>query len=338
LFRNAMSFGHGPRRRAVLGLAATALLAMTTGCSALGSNDTAATSGNASVEKSKINISVLTAADLAPLYLADQNGYFKQEGLELNISVAASGAATLTKLVGGESDIIFSSYVGLFVAQSKKIADIKLVADAVSASPNSLLVMTKPNSSVKSVQDLAGKKIAITAPGTASDTLTKAIMKANDVDFTKVSWVPMAFTEMSAALGRGDVDAAFMSEPFITQAAKTVGAVPVVDVASGATADFPVAGFAALGKFVSGNPKTVAAFQRAMKKATDESADRAKIEPLIVKFAKVDADTAALITLPNYHSTMDPRRLQRVPDLLQEFGLIDARVDVTPMLAPQAIS
>ena len=47
---------------------------------------------------------------------------------------------------------------------------------------------------------------------------------------------------------------------------------------------------------------------------------------------------AALITLPSYHSTMDPRRLQRVPDLLQEFGLINKRVDVTTMLAPQAIS
>jgi NitT/TauT family transport system substrate-binding protein len=338
LFRNAMSFGHGARRRAVLGLAASALLVMTTGCSALGSNDSAATGGNASVEKAKINISVLTAADLAPLYLANQNGYFKQEGLEVNITTAASGAATLTKLVSGESDVIFSSYVPLFVAQATGAADIKLVADAVSASPNSTMVIAGPNSPVKTVQDLAGKKIAITAPGTATDTLTKAIMKANNVDFTKVSWVPMAFPDMSTALGKGDVDAALMVEPFLTQAAKTVGAVPVVDAASGPTADFPVAGYASLAKFTAENPKTIAAFQRAMKKATDDAADRAKIEPMIVKYAKVDADTAALITLPNYHSTMDPRRLQRVPDLLQEFGLIKKRVDVTQMLAPQAIS
>jgi NitT/TauT family transport system substrate-binding protein len=311
---------------------------MTTGCSALGSDDSASSGGNASVEKAKLNISVLSAADLAPLYLANQDGFFKQEGLEVNITVAASGAATITKLVAGEADIIFSSYVGLFVAQSKNAADIKLVADAVSAAPNSLMLMATPNSSVKTVQDLAGKKIAITAPGTASDTLTKAIMKANNVDFSKVTWVPMGFPEMPTALSKGDVDAAFMSEPVLTQAAKTTGATPIVDVASGPTADFPVAGYAALGKFASENPKTVAAFQRAMKKATDETTDRAKVEPIVVKYAKVDADTAALITLPNYHSTMDPRRLQRVPDLLQEFGLISKRVDVTTMLAPQAIS
>lgn len=336
MFRNAMSFGHG-RRRVLLGLAAATLL-MTTGCSALGSDDSASSGGNASVEKAKLNISVLSAADLAPLYLANQDGFFKQEGLEVNITVAASGAATITKLVAGEADIIFSSYVGLFVAQSKNAADIKLVADAVSAAPNSLMLMATPNSSVKTVQDLAGKKIAITAPGTASDTLTKAIMKANNVDFSKVTWVPMGFPEMPTALSKGDVDAAFMSEPVLTQAAKTTGATPIVDVASGPTADFPVAGYAALGKFASENPKTVAAFQRAMKKATDETTDRAKVEPIVVKYAKVDADTAALITLPNYHSTMDPRRLQRVPDLLQEFGLISKRVDVTTMLAPQAIS
>jgi NitT/TauT family transport system substrate-binding protein len=107
-------------------------------------------------------------------------------------------------------------------------------------------------------------------------------------------------------------------------------------VASGPTEDFPIAGYGALGKFINENPKTVAAFQRAMKKATDEaSADRSKIQPLIVEFAKVDQDTASLLTLPNYHSTLDARRLQRVPDQLQEFGIIPQRIDVNTMIAPQ---
>jgi NitT/TauT family transport system substrate-binding protein len=163
-------------------------------------------------------------------------------------------------------------------------------------------------------------------------------MRANGVDFSKVQWVSIPFTDMSAAMGRGDIDAAYMPEPFITNAAKSIGAVPVIDVAAGPTADFPIGGYSALSKFTSANPKTVAAFQRAMKKATDDAADRAKIQPLIVEFAKVDADTAALVTLPNFHSTLDPRRLQRVPDQLQEFGVTKKRIDVGTMLVQSATS
>jgi NitT/TauT family transport system substrate-binding protein len=166
--------------------------------------------------------------------------------------------------------------------------------------------------------------------------MTKAVMKANGLDYAKVQWVPIPFPEMAAALSRGDVDAAYLPEPFITQAAKSTGAAQVIDVATGPTEDFPIAGYGALGKFVNENPKTVAAFQRALKKATDEaSADRSKIQPLIVEFARVDRDTAALLTLPNYHSSLDARRIQRVPDQLQEFGIIPQRIDASTMLSPQ---
>jgi NitT/TauT family transport system substrate-binding protein len=333
-----MSTGHGTRRRVVLGLAVTALLAATTGCSALGSNDSSTSGGNASVEKAKINVAIITTIDLAPFHLANKNGYFKQEGLDVEFSVNPSSPVALQKVISGEADIAFASYVPVFTAQDKGAADLKIVADSVSASPNSNMVMTTPNSSVKTVKDLAGKKIGIPAPGTASDTMTKAVMKANGVDFSKVQWVLTPFTDMATALSKGDIDAAYMPEPFITNSAKSVGAVPVVDVASGPTEDFPIGGYAALAKFTSANPKTVAAFQRAMKKATDEAADRAKIQPMIVEFAKVDADTAALVTLPNFHSTLDPRRLQRVPDQLQEYGITSKRIDVSSMLVQSATS
>jgi NitT/TauT family transport system substrate-binding protein len=340
LLRHAISTTRGTRRRAGLSLAMAALLAAgsLTGCSALGGTDNSS-SGNASVEKATIKVAILPTIDLSPLFLAQKEGYFKAEGLTVQVVDAPSGQATLQKMISGEVDIAFATYVPFFLAKSKGVADIKLVADSVSASPNSNVIVTSPNSPVKTVKDLAGKKIGVTATGTASDTLTKAIMKANGVDYTKVQFVPTPFPAMAAALTHGDIDAAYMAEPFITQAEKSIGAAKVVDVASGPTEDFPIAGYGALAKFVSANPKTVAAFQRAMKKASDEaSTDRAKVQPIIVSDAKVDADTAALVTLPNYHSTMDPSRLQRVPDQLLEFGLIPSRIDVTPMLAAQPTS
>jgi len=330
-----------PRRSVAIGLALTAAMTLSalSGCSALGgSDDSAASSGSGSLEMSKIKVSVMPTIDLAPFHLATKNGYFKQEGLDVEVVNAASGQASLQKLLGGEVEIAYSSYTPFFIAKSKGAGDIRFVSDASSAAPKSTEIVAMPNGPVKGVKDLAGKKIAITAENTICDTLTKSVMRDNGVDFSGVKWVSLPFPSIAAAVKNGEVDAGFLTEPFITQAAKTVGAVPILDTATGATQDFPTAGYGALGKFTDGNPKTVAAFQRAMQKATTESADRSKIEPLMVEFAKIDPDTASLTTLLTFQSTLDARRLQRVPDLMQQFGTIQQRVDVTPMIAQQAKS
>jgi len=190
---------------------------------------------------------------------------------------------------------------------------------------------------VKTVNDLAGKRIAMTARNTASDLLAKSLMKDHGVDISKVNWVPIPFPNVAAALQQGQVDAALLPEPFLTQSAKTAGAIPVIDVNTGATQDFPLSGFGATKKWVQSNPKTLAAFQRALQKATSETnRDRSKIEPLLVKYAKIDEDAAKLLSLPSFGAKLDARRLQRVPDLMLQMGAITSPVDAAQMIAPQA--
>ncbi|WP_091669288.1 ABC transporter substrate-binding protein [Amycolatopsis marina] len=324
-----------PRRRVRAGVlvAALGLLASTSGCGLLGSSDEA-DGGDGELEKSTITVSIMPTTDLAPFHLAMKNGYFTDEGLNVETVNAPSGQASLSKLIGGEVDIAYSSYTPFFVAHGQKAADIKFVADASSAGPRTVMVVAMPDSKVKGVKDLAGKKIAVTATNTISDVLVKSTMRANGVDFADVDWVSVPFPETAAALERGDADAAFLTEPFITLAAKSVGAVPVVDTATGPTEDLPTAGYGSLAKFADGNPKTVAAFQRAMQKATDEAAaDRSKVEPLLVEHGKIDEDTAALTSLLTFQSALHAQRLQRVPDLLLEFGVIEEPMDAAAMIA-----
>ncbi|MFJ7211966.1 ABC transporter substrate-binding protein [Amycolatopsis sp. NPDC098790] len=335
-----MSSGRVRTRRAALGLALTVAAATAlTGCSALGSDDSSSTSTGGGLEKSKIKVSILPTTDLAPFWLAQDGGYFKAEGLDVESVVAASGQASMTKAISGEADIALSTYIPFFVAKSTGAADVQLVADATSVNAKSNAIVTVPNSTVKTVNDLAGKRIAITAKNTASDILTKSVMKDHGVDFNSVNWVTMQLPNMAAALQQGQVDAAYMPEPQLSQAAKIAGATPVIDVNTGASQDFPLTGYGAATKWVQANPKTLAAFQRAMKKATlDAINDRSKVEPLLVKYAKIDEDTAKLLTLPGYGSTLDARRIQRVPDLLLQMGVITSKVDAAAMIAPQVTS
>ena len=334
------------RVRTRLPLIATALTLVTalSGCSLLGGDDNegeSTSTGSGGLEKSTITVSIMKTTDLAPFHLAMKEGFFKDEGLTIKKVDAKSGGESTTKLVGGEVDIAYSSYTPFFAAESKgaakNLGGIKLVADASSAGPGSCLVVAMPNSPVKSVKDMAGKRVAVTAKGTISDLLVNSTLKTNGVDYASIQWVPTPFPATAQALKENQVDAAFVTEPFITDTERNAGAVPVFDTATGPTADMPTAGWASSGNFAKENPKTIAAFQRAMQKGTDKAlSDRSLVEPLLVEFSGVDAETAKMATLLTFQSKLDATRIQRVPDLMQEFGVITAPMDVSKMMVPTA--
>jgi NitT/TauT family transport system substrate-binding protein len=283
----------------------------------------------------------MTTTDLAPFHLAVKNGYFRDAGFTFDpakdVTVAKSGGDSVAKLTAKDVDIAYSSYTPFFVAKSKGAGDIKLVADASSAGPNSCVVVAMPSSKVKNIRDMAGVRVAVTARNTISDLLVMSTLKTNGIDWRSIQWVETPFPQTADALAKGNVDAAFVTEPFYTSAMKTVGAVPIFDTAVGPTANMPTAGYGAIADFVAKNPKTLAAFQKVMERATIEAkADRNKVEGLLQEFAKIDEATAKLSTLLSFSSTLDATRIQRVPDLMLEFGVIKDKIDVASMIAKPA--
>jgi NitT/TauT family transport system substrate-binding protein len=295
------------------------------GCGLLGDDEPAQSS-------SKIKVAVLPTMDTVPLQLAIDEGIFKQEGLEVETVTAASGADCVAKLASGEVQVAFSSWTPFFVAKEKKAADIRLVADATSASPGYAVVVTMPNSPITSITDLAGKRIAITARLTISHLLVQAQLKAAGVDPDGVQWIELPFPQMADKLAQNQIDAAFFVEPFLRQAVKKVGAKPLFDTLAGPTAGLPLTGYGATAGYLSGNRETIEKFQRGLKKATDEvRADRSKVDPLLEKIAKVDRETARQTVLTDFVSTLDPARIQRVVDLMVEFKALSERIDVAEM-------
>jgi NitT/TauT family transport system substrate-binding protein len=336
--------GRGLRTR--LPMAATAIMLVTTltSCGLLGSEDesnAAASGGNGDLEKTKIKVATQLTSDVAPFHLALKEGFFKDEGLDVEyVDVPNSGLA-IEKLLGGETVMSYGTYTPFIAVESQKGAQnqggMKIIADASSAGPGSTMIVALPDSKVKSVKDMAGAKVAIPATGTIADLLTSSVVKANGIDPKKINWIQTTFPDMPAALKSKRVDAAFVTEPFITLTQKVAGAQPVFDTAVGATADMPTAGWATTGDFVQENPKTVAAFQRAMQKATDLALeDRSLIEPILVEYTKVDEDTAKMATLLTFQSKLDAKRIQRVSDMMLEFKAIPKPIDVSGMVVPSA--
>jgi NitT/TauT family transport system substrate-binding protein len=278
-------------------------------------------------ETATITVGVPPVVDAAPLYLAERRGYFRQEGLTVRFQQLQGGGATIPAMVAGSVQVSFASYVSLFLAKSQG-TDLTVIADGDRARPGFGGVYTMPSSPIRAPADLAGKKVAVDSLNDVDDLSTTAVLQAAGVDAHQLHFVQVPFPEMGVTLRRGQVDAVWVAEPYATSVKGTLNARRIVDPFSGPTAGLPVAGYAVTRRFADGNPRTVAAFVRALREGVADAADPSKVASVLPRYTSITADLAGRLTLPQYAAVPDPARLQRVADLMRQQGKVAHQLDV----------
>jgi NitT/TauT family transport system substrate-binding protein len=318
---------HARTHRSTLLASLAILLIVGSGC---GTNAT--TRAPAAVEHAQLVVATLPVVDNAALFIAIKKGYFAQEGLTVTTTPVNSGPQALTKLDSGAADIIFGNYVSDILAVNGG-QRLRVISDGYAAAPNAFMLTVPANSPIHTPAQLAGKRIAVNATNNIGALLTLAALKPYGVTRTNVTLVTVPFPDMARALTAGTVDAAWITEPALTQTAQQIGADELLDTASGPTAAMPIAGYATTQRFSDSAPMTVAAFQRALRRAALDAADRREVENIVPAYIPgITAQTTALMALGSYPATLSRTRLQRVADLMTEFGLLTHHLDVTPML------
>lgn len=289
------------------------------------------------LEKPRIKLGVLPVVGAASVFLAKDNGYFDAEGLTVDFVTIQGAGAAVPAMANGDLDLVFGNYVSFFTAEAKNEVEVRFIADGYFAEPRTWMVLVGKDSKLQKASDIGGKKVAVTTTSSLADLTIKAVLGTSGSTVTPPTFVEMAYTDMGAALQNHTVDAALLSEPYITDVSKRTGAFPLFDAAAGPTASFPISGYATTEKFANAHQNTIRAFQRALGKgAALASTDRTAVEKAVHKFANVDEQTAALMTMVGYPTRLDPTRLQRVPDLMFSYGIISARLDVHPLILPSA--
>ncbi|MFC4535869.1 ABC transporter substrate-binding protein [Sphaerisporangium dianthi] len=312
-------------------LAALALAA----CGSNGKDSSAAPANAGGLEKTTINVSTSAIADHSAVYIAQKRGFFKEEGLTVKTELTPSTAATLPKLMNGSLDVAALAYFSIVSSQEAKAGDWRVVADAYQAGPDVIDLVVPKDSKIKSIKELAGKRISIAAPNSVGQLAVGATLKTAGIDIKSIQWVPLAFPEMPAKLLAGEIDAAWLPEPFLTNIQRENGAVVLADTMTGAMADFPIAGWAATAEWTKKYPKTMAAFQRAILKGQQVAAsDRKAVEAVLPDYTQIKPDVAAVMKLGVFPTSLNATRIQRVSDLMLEYGFLKGKVDVAPLLVP----
>jgi NitT/TauT family transport system substrate-binding protein len=170
------------------------------------------------LEKQKVSIAVggKNLFYYLPLTIAEQLGYFKDEGLQVEISDFAGGAKALQALVGGSADVVSGAYEHTINMQARNQVITAFVLQG--RAPQIVFgVSTKTMPNYKSIADLKGKKIGVTAPGSSTNivanyVLAKGGLKPSDVSFIGVGTAAGAVS----ALRSGQIDAISNLDPVIT--------------------------------------------------------------------------------------------------------------------------
>lgn len=228
-----------------------------------------------SLEKPKLTIAVggKNLFYYLPLTIAEQLGYFKAEGLDVTIVDFAGGAKALQAVVGGSADVVSGAFEHTINMQAKGQAMRAFVLQGLA--PQIVLgVNPKTLPNFKSIADLKGKKIGVTAPGSSTNVLVnyvlaKAGLKPSDVSIIGVG----AANGAVAAMRSGQIDAISNLDPVITLLQRSGDLKIVTDTRIVSEAEkvfggpMPAGCLYAPQPFLDKNPQTAQALTNAMVRA-----------------------------------------------------------------------
>jgi ABC-type nitrate/sulfonate/bicarbonate transport system substrate-binding protein len=321
-------------RRAAALLACVVTLTATAGCSLLPGSSS---SDKPEVERNTLRIGVMSVVDVAPLQMAKTQKLFENAGLQVQL-VNETSETEAIKQLGTTLDIVWASHVNLFRAVSDG-NQLQLQGEAYQAGANTMALVTGPNSDYTDAAKKQAPSIAVNNANDVGALSTKAVLSTAGVEKQKIRFQEMPFENMMGALESGSVNAAWMVEPFITKAQRTLGARIVTDTARGPTLDFPMSGYASSKKFADDNPKTLQVFRSVLREAQQLAAnDKLGVQDALTGYADVDQQTAALVSVGTFPLSLNKVRLQRVADMMDTENLLPGRLDVQQLLPPGTTS
>jgi NitT/TauT family transport system substrate-binding protein len=306
----------------IMPVTASVIMALVAGC---GSGSSPSSAAPPDPELPDVTVAALPAADLAGLYIAQDEGLFARQGLHVTIEPIASSQAVITDQLKGQVDISAGSYIPYLAAQAAG-ARFRVLAEASTLRPDTRVLVTTGNSPIVTVAQLVGKKIGVNGTNSIGTLLISVLLSDHGISPAKVRFVTDAqgFPAMPAELQAGVWSAAFLAEPYITFAGEKYGQRILADLDQGSAVNFPVDGYVATAAWAQKYPKTAAAFVRAIQAAQlIADTNSAAVQTAIAKYDNLGPMVTTSMALSGYPTgPINIGRLQRVAVAMLKFGML----------------
>ncbi len=270
---------------------------------------------------------------------AIDNGYFEQEGLEVELVQFTSGATELAAMASGQINLGYLGVGAHVFAPQGQCAILALDSTDMSGE-----ILVHADSGIKSMADLKGKNVAISA-GTTSELVLSMALKLNGMEKTDVNMINMDASGKVTAFMGNQIDAISIEAPYTDQIRADLGAENVLTISG--SADFlPDAVFTnswvTTNDYLDKNHDTVVKFLKAWLRGTQDRYDN--MEATVQKVADyigTDYNTAYLVvektnwidnaTLKQYVEDGTAMKwYDTIKNMFLDAGLLDAEYDVAP--------
>ncbi|WP_246164997.1 ABC transporter substrate-binding protein [Pigmentiphaga aceris] len=223
--------------------------------------------GNAWAADRPLRVGYVFAMANAPALIADKQGFYKQEGLEVDLRALGDGPVIQQALAAGELDV---AYVGTPPVYQWYTRGLKSTILAKVNYGQAAVIVGK-QSPVQTLVDLKDKKLAGVKKGSGMDVLLRGYVLKENANLNPdkdVNIIDMPPGNMNAALDKGIVDAAFTWEPFVSQALLRGNSRVLLDI-NQALPQYPWYVVIGLPKTLQERPDDVVKLLRAHRKAVD---------------------------------------------------------------------
>ena len=175
-------------------------------------------SSGLALAQSKVTLAIGGASCLCylPTMLADSLGEFKKAGVNVEVVQFKGGSESLKAVMGGSADVV-SGYFDHCVNLAAKGQNLQSFVVYDRFPGFTLVVSPKHSAEIKSIKDLANKKVGVSAPGSSTDFFLKYILSKNGVDPNSIGVIGVGLGATAvAAMEQGTIDAAIMLDPAVT--------------------------------------------------------------------------------------------------------------------------
>jgi NitT/TauT family transport system substrate-binding protein len=297
----------------------------------------ASASSTVMAQTTKLRVSIIPIVDVAPLYAAVEQGYFKEVGLAIDTTPVTGGAAGIPGAVAGAYDIVYTNIVSALLARNQGL-DIRVIASGSPSGtvpPDTAGLIKRQGEPIASGRDLEGRTVAVNQRNNINWLFAAAWVKATGGDPTKVNYREVPFPQMVDAVKIKQVDAAHAVDPFLSSAirdpALEVLGWPFSSVAPGIRA----AQWVVTGEAVEKQRDALQKFVRAMRKGADWlNANNGK-EPfynLVAGYTRLDPARVRAMNIREISTEIDLPAMRRLAALMREHALIDREIDPAPMI------
>jgi NitT/TauT family transport system substrate-binding protein len=295
-------------------------------------------------EKKALKVSIIPIADVAPLFAAIKEGYFRQQGLEIDTSPTAGGAVGIPGLLAGAYDIVFTNVVSTVQARAQGLP-IKIIAPASAVGDGSqgeggAGILVRKGEGIKTGADLVGKSLAVNTQKNIIWLYARAWVQKAGGDPNQVTYREVPFPQMIDALRGKRVDAVFAVDPFLTIAKADAGLEFIGSPYIAVQPKLSVAQYVVTEEFLAKHPETLKRFNTALHMGIEwvsKHLGSKELHELLSSYTKISPGLLAKMSpLVDPPRKVDADSIRRTIALMKSHDLLTGDVNPEALLAPSA--